>query len=336
MKIIKTTAPTRIDLAGGTIDLPPLYLFHYPAPTINIAIDIRTSTIIRPSKKFEVVSRDQRLNAVWDKLPDAPWKKYPRLELILRLLKSFKPEKPVRLETNSQAPAGSGLGGSSSLAITLTHALSKWRGYSFSKEELIEYAKSVETQTIKVPTGYQDYWAAVYGGINAYEMGLDGTLKRTPLGSPAFHQELERHRVLVYAGQPRFSGTNNWELFKRHIDSDIKTVNFFEKIKENALLMKKALESEKINNVANALNQDWKTRKSMLPKMTTPIIEKLMKEMFRGGALAARVCGAGGGGCVLFLAEPDKRTKLIKQIKKMNMSVLPAKISKNGVTIKKT
>lgn len=334
MKIVKAQSPTRVDLAGGTIDLPPLYLFHYPAPTINIAIDIKTQALIRASKKFEIISHDQRLRATFDTLPDTPWKKHPRLELILRIIKSFSPMEKLRVEVSSDVPAGSGLGGSSSLAITLTTTLAAWFKKSMPERELIEYAKSIEMQTIKVPTGYQDYWAAVYGGIHAYEMELNGKLKLTALGSKTFHKELEKHLLLIYVGKPHFSGINNWELFKKHINGDKRTIEFFEKIKENAMLMKKALTKEKINLVAEALNKDWQIRKNMLPQMTTPEIEKLIKETFKNGAFAARACGAGGGGCVLLLIEPEKRNELIQLITKMKMRVLPVKISEIGVRIK--
>lgn len=333
MKSIKVEAPTRIDLAGGTIDIPPIYLFHQPAITVNVAIDIKASVTIEPSDKIQVISRDQSVSAVWDEPRFISWQEYPRLELILRLIKSFNPTKGFRIEVDSEAPAGSGLGGSSVIAIALTAALSRWSGANLSKEELVDYAKSIETQTIKVPTGYQDYWGAVYGGVHAYEMLLNGKLKLIQLGSQAFHQELERDMLLVYTGKPHFSGTNNWDLFKRRIDGDSSTVDFFERLKENALIMKEAFEGESMSRVAEALNRDWKTRKAMLPAMTTPEIEKLIEITFEHGAFAARVCGAGGGGCVLLLIDPNKRNELNDLISKMTMRVLPVKINQEGFSI---
>ncbi|HEY7535379.1 MAG TPA: hypothetical protein VH878_05485 [Thermodesulfobacteriota bacterium] len=333
MRIVKSEAPVRIDLAGGTLDIPPLYLFHHPAITINMAIRIKARVVISLSRQTEVISRDQNITARWDNPAHISWFEYPRLELMLRLIKSFNPTENIRVEIDSEAPAGSGLGGSSVIAIALTAALARWVNHELSKDELVEYAKSIETQTIKVPTGYQDYCAAVYGKIHAYEMGLNGKLKLTPLGSPAFHKELERHLLLVYAGVPHFSGTNNWELFKRHIEGDKKTIDFFEKLTENAALMKEALESEDISRVAEILNRDWITRKAMLPTMTTPEIERLLSETFKRGAFAARVCGAGGGGCVALLIKPDKRGELTGLIKEMNMLAIPAKISEKGVSV---
>ena len=333
MKTIKAEAPTRIDLAGGTLDLPPLYLFHPQSLTVNAAIDVKARVTISAHERVEIVSRDQNETALYDSPEDISWQEHPRLELILRLIQSFQPALPMRVEVTSEAPAGSGLGGSSVIAIALTAALARWYNRPLSPEELVEHAKSIETQTIRVPTGYQDYWGAVYGGLHAYEMGLNGKLQRTPLGSKAFLEELQRHLLLVYVGVPHFSGANNWELFKRHIDGDAATVAFFERLKDNALAMKAALLSADIRQVAAALNRDWETRRAMLPTMTTPEIDRLIAETFQAGAFGARVCGAGAGGCTVLLINPDRREALTALVQQMEMQVLPANIAGNGVAV---
>lgn len=331
--ILKVEAPMRIDLAGGTIDIPPLFLFHEPAMTINAAISLKARVSIEQSKKFIISSVDQNISAAWNSPGVLSWEEYPALELIIRLVRSFEPKENLKIKVSSDAPAGSGLGGSSAIAIAFTAALAKWHDRKFSNAELVEYAKSIETQTIKVPTGYQDYWAAVYGGVRAYQMGLDGNVESISLGSKKFHAELERHMMLVYVGVPHFSGANNWELFKKHINGDVATIHFFETLKENAVLMKEALESESIEKVASALNKDWQTRKAMLPGMTTPEIEQLMKEAFANGVYAGRVCGAGAGGCVLLLVDPAKRSNIEEIVQKLRMRVLPFSIVEHGACI---
>ncbi len=175
----------------------------------------------------------------------------------------------------------------------------------------------------------------MYGGVHAYEMGLNGRVSAMPLGSEAFHRELERHLLLVYTGKPRFSGSNNWELFKRRMDGEPSTVEFFERLSENALFMKEALESESVMRTAEALNRDWKTRRAMLPTMTTVEIERLIEETARHGVLGARVCGAGGGGCVALLADPAKRNALARLVRDMNMEVIPTRIARTGVVVER-
>jgi D-glycero-alpha-D-manno-heptose-7-phosphate kinase len=335
VRTVRSRAPTRIDLAGGTLDIPPLHLFHEPALTVNVAIDVGASVTITTSKRSVIVSHDQNERVTWDNPQLISWSGYSGLELVLRLVKSFHPKENLRVEVRSEAPAGSGLGGSSAIAIALTRALSEWCDVNLSDEELVDWAKSIETQTIKVPTGYQDYWAAVYGGVRAYEMGLNGRVRAAALGSAAFHRELERHLLLVYTGRPRFSGTNNWELFRRRIDGEPATVEFFDRLKENALLMKEALESEDISRAAAALSRDWRTRKAMLPSMTTEEIERVIEEGSRHGMLAARVCGAGGGGCMALLADPARRDGLARRIQDMKMDILPTRISETGVIVER-
>ena len=333
MKIIHSEAPTRIDLAGGTLDIPPIYLFHRPALTVNMAIDAKAKITISAADKTVVHSLDQNITAEWQNPSDISWGRHPQLELILRLIKSFNPREHISVDVHSGVPAGSGLGGSSAIAIALTAALARWFGKELPDNELVEYAKSIETQTVKVPTGYQDYWGAVYGKIHAYEMGLNGKPIATPLGSDDFHTELERHLLLVYTEKTRFSGTNDWEIFKKRIDGDIATIRYFEELKEAALLMKDAFGKEDIHRIAEAINQDWNVRKIMLPTWSTPEIETMMKQTFRHGAFAGRVCGAGGGGCSVLLIDPLRREELTVLITGMGMRIIPTAIAQKGVSV---
>ncbi len=334
MKTVYSEAPTRIDLAGGTLDIPPIYLFHQPAITINMAIDAKAKVTISTADKTVICSLDQNITAEWQNPSDISWDKHPQLELILRLVKSFNPHEHISVDVHSGVPAGSGLGGSSAIAIALTSALARWFGKELLENELVEYAKSIETQTVKVPTGYQDYWGAVHGKIHAYEMGLNGKPIVSPLGSDNFHAELERHLLLVYTEKTRFSGTNDWEIFKKRIDGDAATIRYFEELKEAALLMKDAFGKEDIHRIAEAMNQDWNIRKVMLPTWSTPEIETMMGQTFRHGAFAGRVCGAGGGGCSVLLIDPSRRGELTSVITAIGMRIIPAAIAQKGLSVK--
>lgn len=332
MPNIKATAPMRIDFAGGTIDMPPLFLFHYPASTINTAISIGATVELEPADQIRLISRDQDITAEWPNWQAVDWSKQPMLELICRLIRSFEPD-PVQITITSQAPAGSGLGGSSVIAIALTAALARWTDRQLSENELVEWAKSHETQAIKVPTGYQDYWAAVYGGLQAYQVNLVGQLERRSLGSAQFQKELENHVMLVYAGKPHFSGANNWELFKQHIDGKTETVEFFEQLKQNAIAMEQAMTANDLTAVAKALNQDWQARRTMLPTMSTPEIDQLIDDSMAAGAISARVCGAGGGGCVLLLVPPAAQSAVRQVITEVKMTELPVRLAQTGVKV---
>lgn len=334
-RTVLAAAPTRIDFAGGTLDIPPLYLFHQPALTINVAINLYATVTVRETKGrgIHLVARDQNKQAVWASSNQIDWRKDRFLELMGRLLRSVGPVSGINVTTDCQAPAGAGTGGSSALAIAATAALARLKKIRMARPELIEYARAIETQTIRVPTGYQDYYAAVYGGASEIEFGPTGIVRR-PVAAGEFLGELEHHLLLVYTGRPRFSGVNNWQLFKRHMDGDPKVVRFFERLKSNAVAMREAFLRQDLRAVAAALNEDWAIRKAMLPGMSTPFIDTLIRLSRRAGALGARVCGAGGGGCILFLVDSASRPRLEKSLAAYRARILRCRIPRRGLMVR--
>ncbi len=305
---------------------------HAPAPVINMAITMYVTVTVTPSEKFMVVSRDQNISASFANHAALSWKRHSALELMIRLAKSFPVKHNIRIEVFSDAPHGSGLGASSAIAIALTAALARWTGTTMSKKKIVEHAKSIETQTIRVPTGYQDYWAVTYGSLKAYRSELDGTLRHRSPASEKLLSALARSLVLVYT-KPHFSGANNWVLFRKYFDHDPRTIGFFAALRDGAILMEKTMESGSIKGVAAAMTRDWRIRKAMIPGMTTPAIERLTKVVSRHGAIGLRVCGAGGGGCAAILVEPEQREKLVQKIGRAGMQVFTPKISRSGATI---
>ena len=166
--MIKSTAPTRIDLAGGTLDIWPLYLLLGNPITINAAINLYASVELQPRSDniIRIESRDLNIKARFSSLWSLP-RSHP-LDLILKILQFYKPKRGLNIITDCQAPAGSGIGGSSALGIALNGALNRLVGSSHSKSQLIEIAKNIETQAIKVPTGWQDYFSALMEVCSVY------------------------------------------------------------------------------------------------------------------------------------------------------------------------
>ncbi len=298
--LLEASAPTRIDLAGGTIDIWPMYLFHEGAQTIHLAIDIRARASITPRS-------DGRL--VWDSVDTgrhidvehwADFAKYPEAGLIGRLLYFFRAEN-LTITTSSESPAGAGIAGSSALNIAACAVLAKWSGAEFDDESLLEIAQNLEAQAIGVPTGLQDYRPAFYGGVAALELRPDGP-RRVPLDIAPM--ELEPRIELVYTGEPRSSGTNNWEILKRHIDGDRHVRDCFDGIRDAAVSMRRALERRDWVEVGRQIAADWAARKRLAPRITTPVIDRLIQRARESGAMAAKVCGAGGGGCLFVFGDP--------------------------------
>jgi len=326
---IASSAPTRIDLAGGTIDIWPLYLFHSGASTLNAAISLRAHVDIAPRTdgRIELISvdTDRRARAdSWSEL--AVDSELPLLALLSR---HYELENAT-LTTRGESPAGAGIAGSSALTIAACAALARWSGASEDAEDILRVAKNVECQTIKVPTGVQDYRPAFYGGIASIELRADG-IRRVGLSvDPA---ELERRIVLAYTGAPRNSGTNNWEITKRHIDGDRHVFDCFERIRDTAAAMRVALEREDWDEVGRQVAIEWTNRKRLAPGVTTPTIDGLMARAAAAGATAAKVCGAGGGGCLFCYGPPNRREAIAGALAAGGARVLDYRIEAEGLRV---
>ncbi|HLY92467.1 MAG TPA: GHMP kinase [Candidatus Angelobacter sp.] len=325
-------APCRVDLAGGTLDLWPLYLFHPGAVTVNFAVNILTRCRISrlSDRKIRLKSIDTRVEeefSSFEQLCSARKFKHPLAGYLARY---FAPDGGFEIETNSESPAGAGISGSSALMIATTAALAKYTGRKLDREQIRVIAQNVEAQLIKVPTGCQDYYPALYGGVSAIHLDPDG-IHHAAVRVAA--EELDRRFVLVYTGAPRKSGINNWEVFKSHIDGEKRIFHNFERIGEIARAMHHALSMADWKQVAKLLRDEWKLRKTNAPRISTPMIEKLVGVAMRQGALAAKVCGAGGGGCVVFLTEPENRDHVSAAIRSYGGQVLTAMVAQDGLTV---
>jgi D-glycero-alpha-D-manno-heptose-7-phosphate kinase len=332
---IRATAPCRADLAGGTLDLWPLYLFHEGAVTVNLALDIQTRcTLARHAgRRIHLRSKDTGRE---DRFADAAellrTKRY-RHGLAGHLCRHFlsapgAPRGGFTLETDSESPAGAGISGSSALMIATTAALARYCGRRLSKEAMRVLAQNVEAQLIRVPTGCQDYYPALYGGMNAIHLTAEG-VRREAVAVPA--AEIDRRFALAYTGKPRQSGINNWEVFQAQIRGDRKVHRNLEEIASIAQAMHAALAGRRWSEVARLLREEWKARKRNAPGITTAMIEHLMRVARRHGGVAAKVCGAGGGGCVLFQVEPEAKSRVESALREAGGTVLRFRVGRKGL-----
>ncbi len=329
---IVAQAPCRADLAGGTIDLWPLYLFHPDALTINFAVNILTTCRITPlkGKRIQLRSIDTRREEQFPSFEALRTTNRFRLPLAARLLQFFAPKEGLLIETDSESPAGAGISGSSALMIATTAALARFTGRHLTLEQMRVIAQNVEAQIIQVPTGCQDYYPALYGGVSAIHLDADGIHREAITVTP---EELEARFVLAYTGAPRKSGINNWEVFKAHIDGDKRVFRNFDRIVAIATAMHQALLNGDWDEVANLLREEWKLRRTNAPGITTPLIDKLISVAARNGGLAAKACGAGGGGCVIFLVEDGAASRVATAIGDNGGRVLPLQVARNGLRL---
>ncbi len=327
---IVAQAPCRADLAGGTIDLWPLYLFHHGAVTLNFAVNILTTCRITPlkGKRIQFHSVDTHKGEEFADLDALRSAKRFRHALAARMVQFFAPKEGLLVETNSESPAGAGISGSSALMIATTAALARFTDRNLTLEQMRVIAQNVEAQIIGVPTGCQDYYPALYGGISSIHLDADGIHREEV---PIAPEEIESRFVLAYTGAPRQSGINNWEVFKAHIDGNKRVFRNFERIAEIAGAMHQALLRSDWEDIARLLREEWKLRRTNAPGITTPLIDKLIAVAGKHGGRAAKVCGAGGGGCVIFLTEKGASSRVATAIGENGGRVLPLQVARNGL-----
>jgi D-glycero-alpha-D-manno-heptose-7-phosphate kinase len=324
---IETSAPTRVDLAGGTMDIWPLYLFHAEAQTIHFAISLRAHARIetRADGRVAITSLDTGAEIE----SDAPVGLHGArgMALLGRLVEHFAP-RGITLTTRGESPAGAGIAGSSAMNVAVCAALARWCNLAIEPEALLTLAMNVEAQAIRVPTGLQDYRPALYGGVAALELTERGPRRVALDVEPS---ELARRIVLAYTGEPRHSGTNNWEVFKRHLDGDSAVFDAFERIRDTAVAVRRALEREDWEELGRQIAAEWENRKRLAPGVTTAAVDDLIARARAAGATAAKVCGAGGGGCLICYGAPSAREAVREALQAGGARILDFQIETEGL-----
>ncbi len=349
---IKSRAPTRIDLAGGTLDLWPLYLFLDEPLTINLGINLyaeadltidhETARAGNGDTHVTFCSKDQKIEQRFEisqvladhsPKPRIP----PALELHYKLFRHFArgaaaarslPPGNVKLSTQARSPAGAGLGGSSTLSIALVGALASWaRGSRLTDDPVdpekegdhwIEIVRDIETTVIQVPAGMQDYFGAMYGGLQELRW-KPGWHERQRLNDKdgALLTGLDDRLLLFYSGHSRNSGINNWALFKAFIDRDPEVRERFERINRATRALSEALTQKNWNGAGAAISQEWDARRGLAKGITTPEIDQALKAAAEVAPISAKICGAGGGGCFFVYVpsgDPGEKAEITKRV----------------------
>jgi D-glycero-alpha-D-manno-heptose-7-phosphate kinase len=322
MNSITVKSPTRVDLAGGTLDLWPLHAFVGPCQTVNVAISIWTEVVLTPAKdtRIHIESTDVAINVEFANLSDLMASTNPKLKLFQVVVNYFKPELGFSLKSSSESPVGAGLGGSSSLMISLLKAFSKMTGRTWqSVHHLVHVAHNLEAQILSTPTGTQDYYPAASGGMNILGYSPDGItqdVKRLK-GS-----EIEKAFLLIYTGRSHHSGLNNFEVLKASVARDAKVVGALKELQKVSESMVKALLNNQYHEMPQLFKREYAARVQLTPAFTSPEIEHL-REISTAHQSVAKICGAGGGGCVLVWA-PENKQRVADECQKAGFQIMNA------------
>ena len=241
-------------------------------------------------------------------------------------METLAPGSSVR--TSVDCPRGSGLGGSSALAVALVRLLLKQRGKPAERERVFRLCRDLEAAEIRTPTGDQDYLAALYGGLNVIEFGPAGP-RVEPVRDVA--GELLSRIVLIYTGEPHFSGINNWAVFRSVFDGDRSVRRRLADIGRVAADVADCLRRKDLDAVGRLVGQEWRLRKGLAADITTEAIDAAFRIGKRHGALAGKVCGAGGGGCALLYGESGTAPRIQTALEQAGFRILPTKRAGRGV-----
>jgi D-glycero-alpha-D-manno-heptose-7-phosphate kinase len=331
---IEAITPNRIDLAGGTLDLYPLYLFEEGGITVNMGIDVSSRVRITPRADRTVRIRSLDTGAEKSAARVEELDLGGPLDLVARVLKFYAPSTGVEVETENRAPKGSGLGASSALLIALTGALNALNETGLDDETIIRYSADLEAQSIRVPTGKQDYFGAYYGGLNAIHWGIRQNERREIPVSDEFLRTLAGRLILTFT-EPHFSGISNWDMFRNYIEDTGGTRAAMRVINETAHEMAAVLENEDFIGFAQVLEREWQNRRSLATSVSTPQIDAMMEAAHGAGAMANKLCGAGGGGCMITFVEQGAQEAVKDVLISHGATLIPYSISRQGLQVRR-
>lgn len=334
--LIRASAPARVDLAGGTLDIWPLYLLVERATTVNAAIALRAHAEISPSgaEEHHAVARDlgreARIPAGEGSGSGEARRSAGALPLHEAILRHRAPDRPLRVVTWSDVPAGSGLGGSSSLTVALLAGLDRVRGDVIDGGEIVRLAADLEARVIETLTGTQDHLAAVHGGVTAIGYGPGGATRR-PL--PVDPRDLESRGILAFLGASRASARANWDMVRRALDGDGAARRGLTAIAEIAGRMERALLRGDFDTAARLLGSEWEERRGLSPEVTTPETEAALRVARAAGALGGKICGAGGGGALFVMGEPGARDRIERTLREFGCRILEFRLDTTGLIV---
>jgi len=338
LKKITAQTPTRIDFAGGWTDTPP-YSAEKGGSVVNAAITlyVNVKVTLFPEGRLKnitirsidygiAVEADSISGLVLDGNADFP----------KAVLKSLPVDCPIEIITSSDAPLGSGLGGSGALGVALTAALSAIRGDKLAGTDVPEKARDIEVEQLKILGGKQDQYAAMFGGFR-YMRFEDPEVEMFPL--PLLDTTIEKLRqnsVLVYTGQSRVSGDIHKNVLKAYHTGCKQTLKALDEIKEAADEMKSALLDNDIDEFAELMNTNWNAQKALHPSVTNETMDKAFIVARENGALAGKALGAGGGGCLYFYCFPDTKKDVERALENAGYRSLPFDFDFRGLRLKQS
>ncbi len=318
---VKARAPSRIGIGGGGSDLPSFFETHGGA-VLNVALNLFSYTKMSANgtSKSRVVSHDWEVDRKFDELGlefDSNTKENIDMVKAVMAVSGLAPKDGYDVVIHSTSPKNAGLAGSSALNASLLAAMFNVAGKPMmNRDAFARTAYRVEREILKRPGGYQDQYAAVFGGFNFIELSKKG-IDIQPL---RLEEDLvaEWHSSMMLFETP-FPRKNFAHEVERRKDDDIRrggdSVEYLKKIRDYAYGMKKALVCGDVGGMGELLHLSW-VEKKKLPGVSSDQIDSLYDVAKDGGAYGGKLCGAGGGGFLFIICDMADRKKIANQMGK--------------------
>ncbi len=334
--IYRSKAPLRIGLAGGGTDVSP-YSDLYGGAILNMTISLSAYANIEPSRNglitlqaFDRKEREQ--HSVSNQLPING-----HLDLLKGVYNRVQKDYPfacegLQISTYVDAPAGSGLGTSSTLVVAILGAFVEMLKLPLGDYDIAQYAYDIERVDLQLAGGKQDQYAATFGGVNFMEFLSDDNVIVNPLRiRNEYLQELENNLVLFYTDTSRESA-HIIEAQQQNVkDKNEKSIEAMHRLKEQAYQMKEALLKGKLNTIGDILDFGFRQKKQMADKISNPYLDSIYERAMQAGAAGGKISGAGGGGFMIFYCPANTRYQVIESLKEMNGTVMPYSFTHQGL-----
>jgi D-glycero-alpha-D-manno-heptose-7-phosphate kinase len=335
---VRARAPLRLGLAGGGSDLSP-FCDEYGGFILNASIALFVYAIIqrRGDGKVCFVGADRQESLIYDATLDFPMD--GRLSLhkaaYKRIMCDFNRGQPlpVTLTTYSDVPAGSGLGSSSTLVVAMIEAFKETLSLPLGEYEVAQLAHRVERVDAGMPGGKQDQYAATFGGFNFMEFYANNRVIVNPLRiSPSIVNELEASLVLFNTGVSRDSEAIIAEQISGIANHDRHSIEAMQSLKREAIEMKEAMLKGDIRGLGEVMSRGWESKKKTAGLVTNPDLERIYSAAMSAGAYSGKVSGAGGGGFMMFMADPARRPDVWRALERERGSVMRVQFTEHGAT----
>lgn len=320
--IIRSKAPLRLGLAGGGTDVAP-YSELYGGAILNATISMYAMATLKPTNDgkivFHAVDKKERCELPSDSVLEICGQLDLHRGIYNRIVKQFS-HKPLSFELSTyvDAPAGSGLGTSSTLMVAILGAFVEWLHLPLGEYDIARLAYEIERVDLKMAGGKQDQYAATFGGVNFMEFYNEDKVIVNPLRiKDIYMDELAHNLVLYYTETSRLSSVIIEAQSKNVTEKNEKTIEAMHKLKEQAVMMKEALLKGELDTIGQILNFGWQYKKQMANGITNPMLDNIYETAMRHGATGGKISGAGGGGFMFFYCPGNSRSSVITALESL-------------------